>query len=869
MAEFNPTVGDTGTPNFTNRSPEIGANRSFEALFSGIGDFIGNAAATGDNLVKNKITDDARYAFDSTNDEMNLSSDTTTGKTSTGKQIPADLVRSQEGLSRLAQAHMQEKVTPEYYYQRLAATTKSLRAKYPGYEKEVDDIIQSVTGTRPANQYRDALFANIQNEQTAMASKQDMFQKWLMKDQNMGLAVRLAPDLFMNPEKYSTDQAKAELMTDVELQQGRVQQAKNSQVINDADKSISGPAVSEYIGTLASTHIQGALNGTDIGSAQSRFTAAMSDGTVSPEEKAEINAYIVNTRLQATQDIRTTLSREGIGKNFTLAEKNKMVEDALAPLTEIEAMVNSDNISGAKQQAEKLAAMKNQATSDMFQKFPDLLAAGAVRDVSQVAADIIVQKIMDTNGGGLKFNEAILSRSSAQTVLEGKWSNADVVKNLGDAKGFTADVKERMIGDAIDKPLQAIKTGKLPPETVAKYVNQNYNENLDTLFNAVDASTVDGASQRLRLYQKMFDPQITKSVIASGDEASLRIYQKAAFDKAQSIPEFKVAAKELSTVGENMDWSEFVKVEYDPEANRMRVSVDQDKMGPANPRGYSSPEVQKVRANIGRLQSAVKTYNTVLNSMSPILEATGQDELKAVKDFTRSLSVNISGGDEKGFFQYIADSAESRALENDKSDKGTKDESGMKQLDDGIDESDDPIEWDMGNSEDVIQGVMDAAQGEGEIKGMEKANYASEGEDPEAFKTFDKGLAGLVSSNKRGYKPDLDNLQPEFKTSISSLQESFGQPLTIVSGYRDPARNAKAGGAKKSRHMHGDAIDIDVSGMSREERTRLIRLARENGFGGIGVYPNSLHIDKGRTRSWGPSFRNKSLPAWARAALDG
>lgn len=136
-----------------------------------------------------------------------------------------------------------------------------------------------------------------------------------------------------------------------------------------------------------------------------------------------------------------------------------------------------------------------------------------------------------------------------------------------------------------------------------------------------------------------------------------------------------------------------------------------------------------------------------------------------------------------------------------------------------------------------------------------------------------RGLAalapnGLVASSKRGYKPDLDNLRPEIRTGVESLQKAWGRELPIVSGFRDPARNRKAGGAKKSQHQHGNAVDIDVSTLSQAERIELIRLASSQGFKGIGVYANSIHLDYGTKRYWGPSHGAKSLPAWAKDAIE-
>lgn len=133
--------------------------------------------------------------------------------------------------------------------------------------------------------------------------------------------------------------------------------------------------------------------------------------------------------------------------------------------------------------------------------------------------------------------------------------------------------------------------------------------------------------------------------------------------------------------------------------------------------------------------------------------------------------------------------------------------------------------------------------------------------------TKGRGMADLIASSKRGYQPDLENLQPTIRQGVSDLQKAWGRPLPIVSGYRDPQRNQKAGGAKKSQHMHGNAVDIDVADLSNEERVELIRLASEQGFKGIGVYANSIHLDHGERRYWGPSHGAKSLPSWAKAAI--
>ena len=96
------------------------------------------------------------------------------------------------------------------------------------------------------------------------------------------------------------------------------------------------------------------------------------------------------------------------------------------------------------------------------------------------------------------------------------------------------------------------------------------------------------------------------------------------------------------------------------------------------------------------------------------------------------------------------------------------------------------------------------------------------------------------------------------------LSQNWGQPLSVNSSYRDPAHNARVGGARNSQHTHGNAYDVDVSNLTNEQRIQLANAARQAGFQGFGFYDNAMHFDVGPTRAWGPSYSRDSIPDWAR-----
>jgi hypothetical protein len=118
---------------------------------------------------------------------------------------------------------------------------------------------------------------------------------------------------------------------------------------------------------------------------------------------------------------------------------------------------------------------------------------------------------------------------------------------------------------------------------------------------------------------------------------------------------------------------------------------------------------------------------------------------------------------------------------------------------------------------------------------------------------------------------NVQDVDPGVLTRYEQVQGAFGKQLTIISGERAPDHNDNVGGASNSQHLEANgskAIDVDVSSLSRDERVRLIETASAMGFTGIGVYNNSLHLDTGNRRAWGPSHGSESVPAWAKEAID-
>ncbi|WP_421925288.1 D-Ala-D-Ala carboxypeptidase family metallohydrolase [Neoaquamicrobium sediminum] len=155
------------------------------------------------------------------------------------------------------------------------------------------------------------------------------------------------------------------------------------------------------------------------------------------------------------------------------------------------------------------------------------------------------------------------------------------------------------------------------------------------------------------------------------------------------------------------------------------------------------------------------------------------------------------------------------------------------------------------------------------------------GGDPEA-----RGMARLApraaepqqgkGGNITFRNPGQDRLQPPLMNALTEVSRRIGRDLTVTSGYRSPKHPVEA--RKKTgpgEHAKGSAADIDMRGMSTEERATLVRELQARGAKRFGLYsntPDMLHVDlKDQSGSGDPWFMfdrtNRKMdkaPSWFR-----
>lgn len=134
-----------------------------------------------------------------------------------------------------------------------------------------------------------------------------------------------------------------------------------------------------------------------------------------------------------------------------------------------------------------------------------------------------------------------------------------------------------------------------------------------------------------------------------------------------------------------------------------------------------------------------------------------------------------------------------------------------------------------------------------------------------------------VSALKTG-GTDIDGLSEPAQRMLQGIQQAGVVPiLSLSSGRRSQEGNRKAGGAKGSQHLHGNAVDISLVGMTDDEKAAVLEAAIANGARGVGIYKSgrSLHVDTRETPTlWGSGDGDAyaghgvdKAPAWAQPVL--
>ena len=104
------------------------------------------------------------------------------------------------------------------------------------------------------------------------------------------------------------------------------------------------------------------------------------------------------------------------------------------------------------------------------------------------------------------------------------------------------------------------------------------------------------------------------------------------------------------------------------------------------------------------------------------------------------------------------------------------------------------------------------------------------------------------------YTNEIKPIPPELINALCRVKDRFGpaRQIKVISGYRSREYNEylRMTGhhvARESLHLQGMAVDFSIPGIRNRDVCRYARWLKQ---GGVGRYPDFVHIDIGRVRYW-------------------
>jgi uncharacterized protein YcbK (DUF882 family) len=116
-------------------------------------------------------------------------------------------------------------------------------------------------------------------------------------------------------------------------------------------------------------------------------------------------------------------------------------------------------------------------------------------------------------------------------------------------------------------------------------------------------------------------------------------------------------------------------------------------------------------------------------------------------------------------------------------------------------------------------------------------------------------------------KVEVGCFKPALLKVIKTVENHFGRPVIVTSGYRDEEHNRLVGGADESMHKSCEAADIQIDGVAKWDIAAYIRSLPDRGGVGTYCHTDSVHLDTGKTRDWNWGCGGKRAPMTTARAI--
>lgn len=618
MAEFNVTPQPERPDNFIGYSRGIDhtENTALGTLFGTVADTLKTGAVAADRIQQEHIQNQIFDEVDAIQDEFGVGDATLFQSDAEGPQpTPVSLERAGENLTRLQAAHDRGALTNSHYWARLNSMVRQLRTQYPGYRAEIDEMVAGVTGARPANALRAALFDEwdaASSDTTPLAKLED----WAIKNGRMPV------DYFVRQEQgnpYSLVELEKHIshltLADTQREDRRkglaLMAEEETLTSKDAERAFRVESNQHVMTMLGNTQSQigmqyRALKG-QIASAQAHIAEG---GVPSGVDLQKLKGSISDLRMAVHDSLRQMYTtpwsndpKMSYVEYLSQDEAQKIIDDAMTPLVMLETALANEQFGLLGSISTWIEASNNDAMKDIMEEIP------------MVAALQGMQGLLGENGMNIYMSlNPDLQHTLAQAILDYQRANV-----MTDANASVTQAFEQ--GEALELPAEYYNgliegwtntidnLETMPLAAVQKNVDYMFGPNSFEVL-----STMDDAS-RFEYFNRVASPMVTekmRQLREMGDVESWDNYQQWVTRGFLTLFQGKVqqmqgASQSLFTPG--------MKVHWDDVNSGFVLHV------PANAGSTGAPVTTVLSgAETMSAQGAVSEMNAIIRTVKPIIE---------------------------------------------------------------------------------------------------------------------------------------------------------------------------------------------------------------------------------------------------------
>jgi hypothetical protein len=525
-------------------------------------------------------------------------------------------------------------------------------------------MVQEVTGIRPANSYRNAIMAEFEDQKQQARQAEQSRDTWIK--QNEEFIGQVAPDYFDNPDKYNFDEIRSAVVkkksdvASINQENSRLSMLFNQDKLTEEQATEGATMIFNDIvssGLSASSNVTFGIN-------PQGFLKQIEDMSATGFEGEEYNQLVsgfgqakakmllaLKARANQPDEYGNSLMKMAGAKNV-----DELIASAMAPYDQIEQLLINKDFGLAGYYTRLNTMGGDRELNRVLNASPELRTAQALASIDRGLATLYI-----TEGGKQEGIFAEIAPELTARVVTGQDTFNEATTRIVESNATNSE-KAAGINTVLTNLIETVKSGNATPEQIVNAATSLYSldDKGHDLFQYVKPE------ERMRLYAKLFNPEVTKAMIASGSKEALNTYYEAARDRVFAIPELTKAAAALNET--NSNWQDFFVVKANPSNGRLELVVKQEGVQPFVPAGMNNPDNFFQEGLVGavaytfdkrKAEDAINALNYAFDNIGNIAEGMGADDsMKPAiyNEVLRQLHVDLDQGKKEGFFKWLGNS---------------------------------------------------------------------------------------------------------------------------------------------------------------------------------------------------------------------